>query len=183
MKLFGVEPRPWSHRLRWLALLTGAALVAVMMVNQYLATPEVPQHVMSYELADKPERAEELKRQWQQDHSMLPELTLWVDFVFIGLYAVFLVTLANHFLYDRPGIRERKAGGLAKTLLVIGALGDAAENAFLITAIHQPETELWPPMATIATLVKFTGLLVGGACLLVVRAARRQPLQPGDWHH
>ncbi len=183
MKLFGVEPRPWSHRLRWLALLTGAALVTVMLVNQYLATPEVPQHVMSYELADQPEKAEDLKRQWQQDLSRLPELTLWVDFVFIGLYAVFLVSLANHFLYDRPGIRERKAGRLAKTLLVIGALGDALENAFLITAIHQPQAELWPTMATIATLVKFTGLLVGGAFLLVVRAARRQPVQPADWHH
>ena len=183
MKLFGVEPRPWSHRLRWLALLTGAALVAVMLTNQYLATPEIPQHVMSYELADEPDRAEQLHRQWQRNHTPLPELTLWVDFVFIGLYAVFLVALANHFLYDRPGIRERKAGRLAKILLVIGALGDAAENAFLITAIHQPETELWPPLATIATLVKFTGLLVGGACLLVVRAARRQPVQPEDWHH
>ena len=183
MKLFGVEPRPWSHKLRWLALLTGAALFAVMLVNQYLATPEVPQHVMSYELADQPEPSETLKRQWQEDLSRLPELTLWVDFVFIGLYAVFLVSLANHFLYDRPGIRERKAGRLAKTLLVIGAIGDAVENAFLITAIHQPETELWPPMATVATLVKFTGLLVGGAFLLVVRAARRQPVQPGDWHH
>ena len=174
MKLFGVEPRPWSYRLRWLALLTGAALVAVMLVNQYLATPEVPQHVMSYELADQPEQAEKLKRQWQEDLSRLPEMTLWVDFVFIGLYAVFLVSLANHFLYDRPGIRERKAGRLAKMLLVIGALGDAVENAFLITAIHQSETELWPTMATLATLVKFTGLLVGGAFLLVVRATRRQ---------
>lgn len=183
MKLFGVEPRPWSHQLRWLALLTGAALIAVMLVDQYLATPEVPQHVMSYELADQPDKADDLKRQWQQDLSRLPELTLWVDFVFIGLYAVFLVSLANHFLYDRPGIRERQAGGLARTLLVIGACGDAAENALLITAIHQPETEFWPTMATLATLVKFTGLLVGGACLLVVRASRRHPVQPGDWHH
>ena len=52
MKLFGVEPRPWSHRLRWLALLTGAALVAVTRTNQYLPTPEIPQQVRSYELSD-----------------------------------------------------------------------------------------------------------------------------------
>ena len=183
MKLFGVEHRPWSQELRVLALMTGAALVVVMMVNEYLATPDAVQIVTSYEIAENPEKAERLHRQWERESSLWPRLSLWIDFVFIGLYAVFLVKLANHFLYDRPGIRERKAGRLAKLLLLAGALGDAAENGFLIMAIHQPESHLWPPLAAVATMVKFTGLLVGGAGLLVVRAARRHPMQASDWHH
>jgi len=52
MKLFGVEHRPWSPELRWLAFLTGAVLVLVMLINQYLAIPEAPQIITSYEIAD-----------------------------------------------------------------------------------------------------------------------------------
>ena len=183
MKLFGVEHRPWSPELRWLAFLTGAALVVVMLINQYLAVPEAPQIVTSYEIADNPEMAEAIQDAWEREAGIWPQVSLWVDFVFIGLYAVFLVKLANHFLYDRPGIREKKAGRLAKVLLIMGAAGDAAENACLLMAIHQPESDFWPPVTAITTMVKFTGLLVGAAALLVVRAARRHPLHPDDWHH
>ena len=183
MRLFAVEHRPWSQQLRVLALMTGAALVVVMLVDEYLATPDAPQIVTSYEIAENPDKAERIHEVWQRRPNIWPQLSLWLDFVFIGLYAVFLIKLANHFLFDRPGVREQKAGRLAKLLLVGGALGDATENACLIMAIHQPESSIWPPAAAVATMVKFTGLLVGGACLLVVRAARRHPMQPEDWHH
>lgn len=183
MKLFGVEHRPWSPELRWLAFLTGAALVLVMLINQYLATPEAPQIVTSYEIADDPEVAEAIHREWERQAGIWPQVSLWVDFAFIALYAVFLVKLANHFLYDRPGVREQKAGRLAKVLLVTGAAGDAAENVCLLMAIQQPESEFWPPITAVTTMVKFTGLLLGAAALLVVRAARRHPLHPRGWHH
>jgi len=183
MKLFGVEHRPWSQELRVLALMTGAALVVVMLVNQYLATPDVPQLVTSYEIAEDPQKAERIHQEWERQSSVWPRVSLWIDFVFIGLYAVFLFRLANHFLCDRPGVREQKAGRLAKVLLVLGALGDAAENVFLIVAIHKPDSEIWGSSAAVATMVKFTGLLVGGAFLLVVRAARRHPMRADDRHH
>jgi len=140
MKLFGVEHRPWSPELRWLAFLTGAVLVLVMLINQYLAIPEAPQIITSYEIADDPEVAEAIHREWERQAGIWPRVSLWVDFAFIGLYAVFLVKLANHFLYDRPGVREQKAGRVAKVLLVVGAAGDATENACLLLAIQQPES-------------------------------------------
>jgi len=82
-----------------------------------------------------------------------------------------------------PGCGNRRQARVAKVLLVVGAAGDATENACLLLAIQQPESEFWPPVTAIATLVKFTGLLVGAAALLVVRAARRHPLHPEDRHH
>ena len=41
MRLFGVEHRPWSPELRWLAFLTGTTLVVVMLINQYLAAVNI----------------------------------------------------------------------------------------------------------------------------------------------
>ena len=182
MKLFGVEHRPWSHRLRLLAFLTGAALILVMMVNQYLTTPEAPQIITSYQLAGDPEQAREIHEAWERDGGIWPRTSLILDLGFIALYATFLVTLTNHFLIDRPGVRERKAGRLAKALFVFGAISDMAENMLLLAAISNPHSQTLPLWAAVATLGKFTGLILGAGCLLIVRAARRHPVKPEDWH-
>ncbi len=182
MKLFGVEHRPWSPRLRMLAFLTGAALILVMMFNQYLTTPEAPQIITSYQLAGNPEQAQEIHKVWEQSNSFWPQMSLVLDLGFIALYAAFLVTLTNHFLIDRPGIREQKAGRLAKGLFVFGAVADMLENLLLLAAISSPHSQVLPLSAAVATLGKFTGLILGAGCLLIVRAARRHPVKPEDWH-
>lgn len=182
MKLFGVEHRPWSPRLRLLAFFTGAALILVMMINQYLTTPEAPQIITSYQLAGNPEQAAEIHRAWEQSGGFWPQLSLILDLGFIALYAAFLVTLTNHFLIDRPGVREQKAGGMAKVLFLFGAVSDMVENLLLLAAISNPHSEVLPLSAAVATLGKFTGLILGAGSLLVVRAARRHPVKPEDWH-
>ena len=182
MKLFGVEHRPWSNRLRLLAFLTGAALILVMMINQYLTTPEAPQIITSYQLAGNPEQAQEIHEAWERDGGIWPRMSLILDLGFIALYAAFLVTLTNHFLIDRPGVREQKAGRLAKALFIFGAAADMAENLLLLAAISNPQSPTLPLSAAVATLGKFTGLILGAGGLLIVRAARRHPVQPEDWH-
>ena len=182
MKLFGVEHRPWPTHLRGLALVIGVWLLALMMINQYMVPAEAPQGAVSYQLAGDPELATELREQWKAEGFTWGYIALYLDFVFIGLYLAFLLALTNHFLIDRPGIREQKAGRLAKLLFVAGALSDMAENALLLMALARPESPQWPLAAAMATLMKFTGLLLGAAGLLIVRAARRHPVQPEDWH-
>ncbi len=182
MKLFGVEHRPWPVRLRWLALIIGAWLLALMMINQYLAPAEAPQGAVSYHLAGDPQLTAEIREEWKAEGFAWGYITLYLEFIFIGLYLTFLLALTNHFLIDRPGIRERKAGRLAKLLFTAGALSDMAENALLLIALANPDSPQWPLAAAMATLMKFTGLLLGAAALLIVRAARRHPVTPEDWH-
>lgn len=182
MKLFGVEHRPWPPRLRWLALLIGAWLLALAMINQYIVPVEAPQSAVSYQLAGDPALAKEIREQWKAEGFTWGYIALYLDFIFIGLYLAFLLGLTNHFLIDRPGIREQKAGRLAKLLFTAGALSDMAENALLLMALARPESSHWPLAAAMTTLMKFTGLLLGAAGLLIVRAARRHPVQPEDWH-
>jgi len=180
MKIFGVDHRPWPTNLKWLALLSGAGLVLVMLINQYLITPEAPQGLISYQLAGEAEEAAAIRRSWAAQGQSWATFSLYFDFLFIGVYLLFLVKLSNHLLRDRPGVREQQLGGLAKVLFIIGGTADMAENVFLLTSLANPEDETWPIVAVIATLIKLTGLLLGAACLLVVRAARRHPLTPEE---
>ncbi|MDX1589082.1 MAG: hypothetical protein R3296_09100 [Oleiphilaceae bacterium] len=176
MKMFGVDHRPWPTPLKWLALASGAWLVVLMLINQYLITPDAPQGLISYELAGESDRVAHIRQNWGEEGQFWAHLSLYLDFFFIGVYLAFLLRFSNHLLLDRPGVREQQLGRLAKGFFVLGAGGDAGENLFLILAIARPEDDQWPMVAVTATLVKLTGLLIGAAALLVLRASRRHPL-------
>ncbi|TVP59571.1 MAG: hypothetical protein EA349_02885 [Halomonadaceae bacterium] len=177
MKIFGVDHRPWPASLCVLALASGAALVVLMMINQYLITPDAPQGIISYQLAGDAESAKQIRRAWGSGGQLWAHLSLYLDFLFVALYLTFLLKLSNHLLLDRPGVREQQMGSVAKWLFIIGGSSDVAENVFLLIAIARPEAEdHWAIAAVVATLLKLTGLLLGAAALLIVRAARRHPL-------
>lgn len=176
MKIFGVDHRPWPTQLKWLALASGAWMVVLMLINQYLITPDAPQGMISYHLAGKADSAEHIRRNWGEEGQFWAHLSLYLDLFFIGVYLTFLIKFSNHLLQDRPGVREQQLGRLAKGLFVLGAAGDMGENLFLLAAIARPEEDTWTLAAVAATLLKLTGLLIGAAALLVVRASRRHPL-------
>ncbi|MEC7433796.1 MAG: hypothetical protein VYC10_10805, partial [Pseudomonadota bacterium] len=62
-----------------------------------------------------------------------------------------------------------------RTLFVIAGISDVAENIVLLNNFNPPSDSL-SLTATILALVKFTGLILGMAGLVVIRASRRRPL-------
>ena len=181
MKIFGVDHRPWPTNLKWLALACGAMLLISLMIHQYLVTPSAaPQGLISYELAGDSEAAAQVRARMAEGGFNWPQFSLYFDFPFIALYALFLLKLTRHLLKDRPGVREQQVGKVAKGMFVLGAGGDAAENVLLLSAIAHPDSTTLPMAAVFATLVKLTGLLMGAGFLLFVRAARRHPLHADE---
>lgn len=179
MKMFGVDHRPWPVNLKWLALASGAGMVILMIINQYLITPGAPQGMISYQLAGDTESARQIRRAWGSSGQFWAHLSLYLDFLFVAIYLTFVLKLSNHLMLDRPGVREQQLGKLSKWMFIIGGSGDVAENVFLLIAITRPEAEdHWAIAAVVASLLKLTGLLIGAAALLIVRAARRHPLTP-----
>jgi len=60
---------------------------------------------------------------------------------------------------------------------VLAALADVAENLVLLNNVN-PATDALSLAAAILALLKYTGLILGVAGLVIIRAARRHPLQP-----
>lgn len=163
--------------LKTLAPATAVAFLLLLLINLTLANDQAPQGIVSLQLAGTAEHSLQILAAWGEDGRFWARLSLWLDFLFLALYTATLVMFTSFLLSDRPGIRERKIGGWVKTLFVTAGLADAGENALLLYNMSAP-TDSLSLAATAMALMKFTGLVLGGAGLVVIRAERRRPLHP-----
>lgn len=183
MSLFAFSGRKWSGNLKLIATVTLILMVALSAINVMLVSDEAPRGIISFEFAATPERATGVVRSWQRSDMgasangvQWAQASLYLDFVFIAAYLTLLLKLTRHWLIDRPGVRERQLGRWARGLFWTGALTDAGENICLLVTLAHAQSAFWPLMATLFALIKFSSLLGGAASLLILRAARGQPL-------
>lgn len=158
------------------AMVAAVALFAALMaINQPLQTAAAPQGIFSFQLAGTAEQAHAILLSWRGDKIALAQLSLWLGLLFVVTYLAALLQLTRHFTRDRPGVRERMIARWVRTMFVIAGLSDLAENLVLLNNFNPP-TDTMSLTATLLALVKVTGLMLGIAGLVVVRAARRHPL-------
>ncbi|HTN33253.1 MAG TPA: hypothetical protein VL091_04560 [Marinobacter sp.] len=149
--------------------------VALLIVNQPLKTASAPQGIVSFQLAGTAAHAQGILRSWQAEGIAWAKASLWLDLVFVPAYLLLLVQLTQQLTKDRPGVRERIGARWIYTLFLMAGLSDTAENILLLNNFDPP-TDMISLTATILSLAKFTGLILGAAGLVVIRAARRHPL-------
>lgn len=177
MSLFILSPHKWSGLLRSSAVATAVLLALLVIINQALDDKVAPRGIVSFQLAATAEQAGAIIRNWQAAGVFWAQVSLYLDFVFTGAYLLFLLQLTRHWLIDRPGVREQQIGRWARNLFVTAAVADVGENISLLVTLEQFRSEFWPLSAALLALVKFSSLLSGAGALLVVRAARGQPLR------
>jgi len=153
-------------------------LIALLLINQPLQTGSAPQGIVSFQMAGTADQAHAILRSWRSDGILWAQVSLWLDFLFIPTYVLALVQLTRHFTRDRPGVRERMIARWIRTLFVAAGLSDATENILLLSNFNPP-TDAVSLSATICALIKYTGLTLGIAGLVIIRAARRHPLAHG----
>ncbi|MDX1755142.1 MAG: hypothetical protein R3175_03695 [Marinobacter sp.] len=156
------------------ALTSLALLFGLLVINQLLLSPEAPKGMFSLQLAATAARGHAIIAGWGPEGTFWAQVSLWLDYVLVGVYTLCLVQLTNYLLQDRPGIRERKIGHWVRALFIGAGLSDVAENTLLLNNLPSP-TDGLSLAATVCALVKFTGLLLGAAGLIILRAARRHP--------
>lgn len=161
--------------LKKLAPATAVVFLVLLLINLGLSNDQAPQGIVSFQLAGTAEHSLQILRAWGAEGQFWATVSLCLDFLFLALYTATLLVLTGYLLNDRPGIRERKIGGWVKTLFVTAGLADAGENIILLYNMSNP-TDSLSLAATLMALVKFTGLLLGGVGLVVIRAERRRPL-------
>lgn len=161
------------------SLLSAAVMfVALIIINLPLQTETAPQGIVSFQLALTAEHARGILDSWQSEGLQWAQVSLWLDFVFIATYLMALFHLTRYLMRDRPGIRERKIAQWVRNLFATAAVNDIAENILLLNNLESP-TDMITLAATLCALVKFTGLTLGVAGLVVIRAARRHQLSQG----
>lgn len=159
-----------------LSLLTTLALfIALLLINEPLQTHAAPKGIVSLEMAGTLDRANEILGSWNDSAVSWAKTSLWLDFVFAPAYVLTLLLLTRHLSRDRPGVRERTVSRWVRGLFIGAGTCDVAENIILLNNIESPG-ESMSLAATLFALAKFTGLLLGLAGLVILRAARRHPL-------
>lgn len=159
-----------------LSLLTTLALfIALLLINEPLQTYAAPKGIVSLEMAGTLDRANEILASWNDSAVSWAKTSLWLDFVFAPAYVLTLLLLTRHLSRDRPGVRERTVSRWVRGLFIGAGTCDVAENIILLNNIESPG-ESMSLAATLFALAKFTGLLLGLAGLVILRAARRHPL-------
>ncbi|MDX1459354.1 MAG: hypothetical protein R3276_17305 [Marinobacter sp.] len=157
------------------ALLSLILLFGLLAINQLLVSPVAPKGIFSLQLAATAERARIIISGWGSDGTFWAQAALWLDYALVGAYTLCLLLLTNYLLQDRPGIRERKIGHWVRALFIGAGLSDFAENTLLLNNLPNP-TDNVSLAASLCALIKFTGLVLGTAGLIILRAARRHPL-------
>ncbi len=150
-------------------------LVVLLVVNQPLRNTGAPQGIVSFQLAGTAEHARAIIQSWGAENLVWAKASLWLDFLFIPAYLLALLHLTRHFMQDRPGVRERTIARWVRALFLTAGVSDATQNILLLNNFHPPEDTL-TLYATICALVRYTGLALGIAGLVIIRASRRHPL-------
>lgn len=171
--------RPMRLSMKVSLVVAGGLLLVLLVMNEPLKTTAAPQGMMSFQFAGDVVQANAILQSWRNGSLALAEMSLWIDFLFILAYVAALLQLTRHFTRDRPGIRERKVARWVRTLFVVAGASDIAENIVLMNNLD-PATSTLSLTATLLALIKFTGLMLGIAGLVVIRAARRHPLTPAS---
>lgn len=152
-------------------------LAALVLINQPLKTGTAHQGIVSFQLAGNAEQALAIVQSWGSEGLPWARFSLWLDFLFVPVYCFTLIVLTRHCTLDRPGIRERTTARWIHTLFISAGLADITENALLLNNLDAP-TNAISLAAAISALIKFTALTLGIAGLVIIRAARRHPLEP-----
>ena len=167
--------RRLSARLKAGLALSALLAIALLLINQLLHTPQAPQGIVNLQLAGNAAHTRDILQSWSPEQQTWARISLLLDFLLIAFYSATLFLLTRHLLKDRPGVRERTAGRWVIILFALAAVSDCVENLLLLNNLKEPD-DLLSLIATFSALVKFTGLLLGSAGLVIIRAARRHPL-------
>ncbi|NWN92835.1 hypothetical protein HLV39_15185 [Marinobacter adhaerens] len=154
-------------------------LAALIMINQPLKTGSAPQGMVSFQLAGSADLARAIIQNWGSSGLQWAKLSLGLGFVFIPVYTLALILLTRYCMRDRPGIRERTTARWVRTLFITAGLVDFTGNILLLNNLSAP-TDAVSLAATLSSLIRFTALTLGVAGLVIIRAARRHPLTPGQ---
>lgn len=149
--------------------------VALFLINQPLKTTSAPQGIISFQLAGTAEHAYNILHSWRAEDIVWAKTSLWLDLLYIPTYLLLLIQLTRRLTRDRPGVRERTGARWVFGLFWVAGLSDVTENILLLNNFDPP-TDIVSTSAAIVALAKFTGLILGVAGLVVIRAARRHPL-------
>lgn len=159
-------------------IVSAVMLGGLLLINQPLQTGSAPQGIVSFQFAATADQAHAILRSWRSEGQVWAQISLWLDFLFIAAYLVMLMHLTRHLTRDRPGIRERVVGRWVRALFVAAGVADVSENILLLNNFNPP-TDVVSLSATLCALVKLTGLTLGVAGLVIIRASRRHPLAHG----
>ena len=162
-----------------LGLLVSLVLfIALLLINEQLQTNQAPKGIVSFQMAGTLDHAAEILASWNSEGIFWARASLWLDFLFAPTYVVTLLLLTRHLSRDRPGVRERTVSRWVRGLFIGAGTADLAENILLLNNL-EPPTDSISLAATVCALTKITGLILGIAGLVILRAARRRPFSHG----
>jgi pimeloyl-ACP methyl ester carboxylesterase len=169
------------RRALWLSGVGAAVLFWVLAAIDLRMWDEGGPGIVGFELAGTEAAARDILAEWGPDGRDAARLSLWLDFPFLVLYAIFwaLAALACRDLALRQGWeRLARLGRPAAGAAVLAACADALEDVSLLVAIGEDGGAPAPAFAAGFAVVKFAALGLAELYVLVVIVRRVHAWSP-----
>ena len=157
-KLSKKSEKKLTYSVFYLLLIT---LVAMRYFDTYLTNKITTNGIISFELANSLERAQEILNSWSPLAKVFAGLSLGFDFLFLLIYTLF-ISILIHKLNIRlwKGKPFYKVGELLIWSMFIAAIFDAVENVCLIKLLIGNLKQYWVTIAYYFALAKFLLIII-----------------------
>jgi len=141
-------------------------IVAMHYLNTYLTNKITPNGIISFELAKKLERSQEILDSWSPLAKIFAGLNLGLDFLFLLIYSLF-ISILIHKLNKRLWVGKSffRIGEVLIWSMFLAAIFDAVENVCLIKLLIGNLKQYWVSIAYYFAVIKL--ILIGISILYI----------------
>ncbi|MBW7884689.1 MAG: hypothetical protein H3C34_19025 [Caldilineaceae bacterium] len=164
---------PQTQRL-WFAMTASLAILLTLLfglIDAPLQTPSAPTGIVSLELAGDSATAGRILREWGAGGLLLAAFGLGLDYLYMVAYGLAIALGCRLVAQGSRSLWLARAGQILAWALVFAVAADAVENYALMRVLLGASEPLWPLLARVCALVKFT--LVGAGLLYVAMGTIR----------
>lgn len=169
------------RRALWLTGIAAGVLFWVLAVIDLRMWDAGGPGIVGFEIAGSEPNARDILAEWGDKGHDAAQLSLWLDFPFLILYAIFWSLAAaacREIARDQGWARLARLGGAAIPLAPIAAVSDALEDVNLLIALGGDGGGTAPALAAIFAVIKFVTLGLAELYVAVVVIRRLFGIAP-----
>jgi len=147
-------------------LVTLLVMFTIAGVDTYLKNEVATQGILSFELAQTPERSQQIIQSWDEKAKVYAAFSLGIDYLFLVFYTLFFIISTYKISKNNIQIVQKTAFAVSLLFLLAGIF-DALENYYLFQILVGNAQNDLPEKAALFAHLKFAFLGVGVVYLLL----------------
>ncbi len=152
----------------WVTLV---ALFAIASVDTYLKNNAAPHGILSFELAQTPEKSMQIVQSWEGQAKIYAAFSLGIDYLFLVFYTLFFI-LTSYKLSRSKSQFFQKLAIIVSLVFLLAGIFDAFENYYLLQILTANISYGYAEKAALFARLKFGFLFLGIVYLLITMISK-----------